>query len=214
MSSTQSFIPIKTIKNDTVVLKNGSLRAVLMASGLNFSLMSEDEQNAIIARYQEFLNSLDFSVQILVQSRRLNIKKYITLLDSQKTKQPNELLQIQLQEYIQFIKTLTKMTHIMVKMFYVIIPFYTIEARKSGILTKIKKSFGPETNSREKKETFLQKKDQLRQRVEFVQQTLRGTGIQLVPLKTQELIELYYSLYNPGSTEREELGNIENLNIQ
>lgn len=214
--SSQSFIPIKTIQNDTVILKDGSLRAVLTASSLNFALMSEDEQNAIIYRYQEFINSLDSSIQIVIQSRKLNIKEYLRLLDSKKAEQPNELLATQLKEYADFIKTLTETTNIMVKNFYIIVSFYKLEAlKRSGAIGKIKDIFWPKTTKQEKNETFLQERDQLWRRVEFVQQVLRGAGIRVAPLKTVELIELYYSLYNPDLAEKMELAaNIENISIQ
>lgn len=214
--SSQSFIPIKTIQNDTVILKDGSLRAVLTASSLNFALMSEDEQNAIIYRYQEFINSLDSSIQIVIQSRKLNIKEYLRLLDSKKAEQPNELLATQLKEYADFIKTLTETTNIMVKNFYIIVSFYRLEAlKRSGAIGKIKDIFWPKTTKQEKNETFLQERDQLWRRVEFVQQVLRGAGIRVAPLKTAELIELYYSLYNPDLAEKMELAaNIKNISIQ
>ena len=214
--SSQSFIPIKTIRNDTVILKDGSLRAVMTVSSLNFALMSEDEQNAIIYRYQEFINSLDSSIQIAIQSRKLNIKEYLRLLDSKKTEQPNELLATQLKEYADFIKTLTETTNIMVKNFYIIVSFYKLEAlKRSGAIGKIKDIFWPKTTKEEKNETFLQERDQLWRRVEFVQQVLRGAGVRVVPLKTAELIELYYSLYNPDLAEKMELAaNVENISIQ
>lgn len=214
--SSQSFIPIKTIQNDTVILKDGSLRAVLTTSSLNFALMSEDEQNAIIYRYQEFINSLDGSIQIIVQSRKLNIKEYLRFLDSKKIDQPNELLMTQLKEYADFIKTLTETTNIMVKNFYIVVSFYKLEAlKRSGAIGKIKDILWPKATKQEKNETFLQEKDQLWRRVEFVQQVLRGAGVRVVPLKTAELIELYYSLYNPDLAEKMELAaNIENISIQ
>lgn len=106
------------------------------------------------------------------------------------------------------------MTHIMVKTFYVIVSFYAIEAKNEGMFTKFKNSFFAKTSQKERTETFLQKKNQLWQRVEFVQQTLQSTGVRLAPLKTQELIELYYSLYNPGLAEKIETVNVENLDIQ
>ncbi|OWK27197.1 MAG: hypothetical protein US76_00910 [Parcubacteria group bacterium GW2011_GWA2_38_13b] len=214
--SSQSFIPIKTIQNDTVILKDGSLRAVLTVSSLNFALMSEDEQNAIIYRYQEFINSLDNSIQIVVQSRRLNIKEYLRLLDSKKIEQPNELMATQLKEYAEFVKTLTETTSIMVKNFYIIVSFYKLEAlKRGGAIGKIKNILWSKTTKQEKNEIFLQEKDQLWRRVEFVQQVLRGAGVRVVPLKTAELIELYYSLYNLDLAEKMELAaNVENISIQ
>lgn len=214
MASTQSFIPIKTIQNDAIILKDGSLRAVVIVSGLNFALLSEDEQNALINRYQEFLNSLDFFVQIVIQSRKLNIKNYLWLLEAKKPEQSNELMQIQLQEYITFVKTLTETTNIMVKNFYIIVPFAPIETRNESTIAKLKNAFFLNVKQKEEEESFLQKRNQLLQRAEFVQQTLRNTGARSALLQTQELIELFYNLYNPGLAEKGELEDITSLNIQ
>lgn len=214
MASTQSFIPIKTIQDDVIVLKDDSLRAILMVSGLNFVLLSEDEQNALINHYQEFLNSLDFFTQIVIQSRKLNIKNYLRLLEAKKPEQLNELMQIQLQEYIEFVKTLTETTNIMVKDFYIVVPFAPIETRNESMIVKLKNTFFPSIKQKEGEESFLRKRNQLLQRAEFVQQALRNTGTRSAFLQTQELIELFYNLYNPGLAEKEELEDITSLNIQ
>ena len=114
---TQEFIPIKEIRDDVFILKDGSLHMILMASTLNFALKSEEEQNAIIMQYQNFLNSLDFSVQFFIQSRKLNTDSYIAMLAEAEKNQDNELMKIQTKEYIEFIKNFVKMSNVMVKLF-------------------------------------------------------------------------------------------------
>src|SRR3989344_6986071 len=134
--ATQEFVPIKEVRNGVVVLKSGGMRAVLMVSSLNFALKSEDEQKSIIYQFQNFLNSLDFSVQLMVQSRKLDIRPYVALLEERYTKQTNDLLKIQIREYIDFIKSLSTGTNnIMTKNFFAVIPYDppTLQVSSKGI---------------------------------------------------------------------------------
>src|SRR3954470_4265583 len=121
--ATQDFVPIKEVKDGIVVLKDGSLRGIVLSSSLNFSLKSDDERNAIIMQFQDFLNSLDFAIQISVQSRRLDIRPYIALLENQYKEQMNDLMKIQTREYIEFIKKFTESTNIMTKSFFIVVPY-------------------------------------------------------------------------------------------
>ena len=121
--ATQEFVPIKEVRDGIVILKDDSMRGVVLASSLNFSLKSEDERNAIIMQFQDFLNSLDFSVQICVQSRRLDIRPYIALLEERYKEQINDLMKIQTREYIEFIKKFTESTNIMTKSFFIIVSY-------------------------------------------------------------------------------------------
>lgn len=200
-TTTQQFLTIDSIREDTLVLKDSSLRVVLMCSALNFSLKSTDEQDAIIYQYQNFLNSLDFSLQIVVHSRRLNIDPYIGSLKERQKDQDNELLKIQTNEYIEFVKTFVESTNIMSKTFYVIVPFIPVALRKRGMIEKVtglfrtKKKHAPV-------DAFEEFKNQLWQRVEAVIGGLRRLGIRSAPLSTEELIELFYSLYNPTEFEK------------
>lgn len=196
----QNFLDIDTIREDTVILKNGSLRVVLMCSSVNFALKSEEEQEAIIYQFQNFLNSLDFPIQFVIHSRKMNIAPYIESLNKRQKEEDNELLRIQINEYTEFIKTFVEMTNIMSKTFYVVVPFTpAIIETKKGFLGKL--GFGKKTMSEE--ESFEQKKNQLWQRVETVIEDLHRLGIRAAPLNTEELIELFYGLYNP--TEFEEI---------
>ena len=190
-ASTQQFLEMEQIREGVVVLRNKGLRAVIMASSLNFALKSEDEQNAIIYQFQNFLNSLDFSIEIVVQSRRLNITGYFDKLKEMEEKQENELLKFQTREYRNFVKDLIAGGQILSKNFFVIVPFTLIE------IPGIKKETTPTLTD----EKFQRAKSQLWQRMEFVALGLRSCGLQCMPLNTSELIELFWSLYHPEEAE-------------
>ncbi len=199
--TTQDFLPIKEIRDGTVILKNGGLRMVMIASSLNFSLKSADEQMAILSQYQSFLNSLDFSLQIFMQSRKLDIKPYIGILEERVKEQTNDLLKIQTKEYIDFIKTFTDSTNIMAKAFFIVVPYdppiFTVN---SGLLSRILPSSGKKKGTTEG-DNFEEYRSQLEQRVSVVEQGLSRIGIRIAPLGTEELVELYFKLFNPGETD-------------
>jgi hypothetical protein len=208
----QQFVDISEIKDDVVVLKNGALRAILMVSSINFDLKATDEQEAIISAYQNFLNSLDFPLQILVSSRRLDIDPYIDLINEREKEQTNELLRFQISEYRNFVKNLVDTSNIMTKTFYVIVPFAFTEGKKEGFLSRIRIALNPKQAIMEKNMEFESYKNQLWQRVDHIIAGLEGTGIRMMPLKTPELIELYYNAYNPAvikSAERIEAEELE-----
>lgn len=196
--TTQSFLEIEEIKEGILILKNKALRGVLMVSSLNFALKSEDEQNAIIFQFQNFLNSLDFSCQIIVQSRRLNITGYLDRLKKLEKTQENELLRLQIAEYQEFIKSLLAEGIIMTKNFFVIVP-YTIFEAQGIVATKelLKKPKIPTLTE----ELFQRCKNQLWQRMEFVVLGLRRCGLRAIPLTTPEIIELFWSLHHPKEAE-------------
>ncbi|MFC1700947.1 hypothetical protein ACFLZ0_02320 [Patescibacteria group bacterium] len=200
-ASMQGHLPIKDIRNGVIVLKNKGMRAVLLASSVNLALKSTEEQDAVIYKYQLFLNSLDFPVQIMVSSRKFDISPYIKTLRKLETKQENELLKIQTTEYIDFVQSLTEMTNIMTTSFYVIIPYapISLSVKNTGIFNKFFRSKFKERDDEIKEEEFQKYKTQLWQRVEFVMSGLRGAGVNSVPLNTEELIELFYKFYNPST---------------
>lgn len=208
--ASQEFVQIKEIKDGVIILKDSSMRMVLMTSSLNFALKSQEEQTAIIMQYQNFLNSLDFTTQIFVESRPININPYMELLKEAEKTQDNELIQIQTREYIEFIKTLVETANIVTKNFYVVVPFNppVIElGGKSGIFTKFSNIFnrgGNESAAEEKSEEvkFEEHKEQLIQRAGVVIEELARLGVRAVPLDTEEIIELFYYLYNPGEQEK------------
>ncbi len=197
-TSTVQYVDIKTIRDGVVVLKNGTMRAVLLVSSINFDLKSSDEQIAIVGAYQNFLNSLDFPVQIVVSSRKLNIVPYTEMLKERAREQRNELLKIQIIEYREFIQNLTEVTNIMSKFFYLVIPFAPVEDESESMLGRISKAVHPSQNIVEHEELFETYKNQLWQRVDHVAAALGGTGLHFTALTTDELIELYYSMYNPS----------------
>lgn len=204
-ASTQQFVEIEELKDDVIVLKNRGLRAVLMTSSVNFDLKSQEEKDALIYRYQAFLNSLDFPLQIVMNSRRLNIEPYLDTLREKLAGQTNELLRIQTAEYIDFVQSLVRLTNVMTKSFYVVLPFSPIESKEAGALEKIMEAVtgAKKTGEKEKKEEKFQNyKDQLLQRIDHVIMGLRGVEVRAVALTSAELTELLYLLYNPAETEK------------
>lgn len=197
-ATTQQFLEIERIKEGTIVLKNKALRGVIMVSSLNFALKSEEEQNATLYRFQAFLNSLDFSIEIVVQSRRLNITGYLDKLKELEKAQEIELLKIQTTDYRKFIGDLIGGGAIMSKNFFVVVPFALIEI--PGLKHR-KESSPQESTITLSEERFHQAKSQLWQRMEFVAMGLRGFGLQCSRLNTAELIELFWGLYHPEEAE-------------
>lgn len=202
IKSTQGLIPIKEIRDDVVILKDGSLHMILMASTLNFALKSEEEQSAIIMQYQNFLNSLDFTVQFFIQSRKLNIDSYVATLMEIEKNQDNELMKIQTKEYIDFIKNFVKMSNVMAKSFYISVPYSTASMEvKKGFMGDFIGGFLKKT-SLQAEDRFEENKIQLQQRADIVSQGLARVGVRIAPLNTEELIELFYELFNPGEKEK------------
>lgn len=200
----QEFVPIKEVRNGVIILKDGGLRAVLIASSINLSLKSSEEQTAIINQFQSFLNGLDFSTQIVMQSRRLDIRPYLMMLEEREKQQQEKLLKIQTREYIEFIRSFTNEVNIMTKTFFVVVP-YTSTAIKSsaGMLDSI---LGSSASKKQVADTqkaidmasFEEKRSQLDQRVGVVMSGLSGLGIRSSQLKTEEVVELFYKTFNPG----------------
>jgi hypothetical protein len=205
-SSTQEFVPISEVRDGVLVLKDGGLRAILLCSSLNFSLKSEDEKNAILFQFQDFLNSLDFSVEIVVQSRKLDIRPYIALLEEQEKKQTNNLMKIQTREYIEFIRNFTESTNIMTKNFFVVVSYSPsmINTAKISNISNITNLIPGQAKSEpvKKESNFEEDRTQLEERVSVVEQGLIRTGIRVARLGTEEVIELFYKAFNPGETEK------------
>lgn len=203
--ATQSFVPIEDVRDGIIVMKDGGMRAALLCSSLNFSLKSDDERMAVLSQFQDFLNSLDFSVQIFIQSRRLDIRPYLALLENQKKNQMNSLMKIQIQEYVEFIKNFTDNTNIMTKNFFVIVPFTpaVLQTKKSSLSASfLGSSQNSESAIRTKEEEFEEHRTQLEQRLSVVEQGLIRTGIRVAHLGTEEVIELFYKIFNPGETDK------------
>lgn len=193
--STQEFVPVKEVRDGVVVLKDGSYRAILMASSLNFALKSEDEQTAFIVQFQNFLNSLDFAVEIFIQSRMLDIRPYIATLEAAYKEQLDDLMRVQIREYIEFIKSFTEAANIMTKHFFVAVPYAPL-ASAGSLKDKLPWNTGKKHPERDR--SFEENLSQLEQRISIVQQGLVRTGVRTVQLKTEEAIELLYKMFNPG----------------
>ncbi|MEK9183854.1 MAG: TraC family protein [Patescibacteria group bacterium] len=203
---TQDVIEIDHLKNDVVVLKNGGFRKILLVSGLNFDLKSEDEKNLIIFTYQNFLNSLNFSVQQFVHSRKINIDDYLSRLAQRKDKESGGLIGGLIDEYVEFIRSLVSQNPIMSKTFFVVVPHDPVdivEASKN-IFNKITRIF-KKTDSKPQGDTESISKanlEQLEQKADQVITGLSQIGLRVVPLNQKELEEFFYNLYNPETTER------------
>ena len=202
---TQQFLEIDQIREGVLVLKNKALRGVLMVSSLNFALKAEEEQLAIISQFQSFLNSLDFTCQIVVQSKKINMTGYLEKIKSMEEKQANSLLKKQTSDYRKFIEDVIsgappagKYGEIMSKAFYIVVPFTLLEGEQAAPKKQLLRA--PKIPAFTE-ETFHRCKQQLWQRMEFVALGLKRVGLQAIPLTTEELIELFWSLHNPKEAE-------------
>lgn len=212
--SMQQYLNIAEIKDGVVVLKDGSLRVVLAVSSINFDLKSSTEQEAIIYAYQRFLNALDFPLQILITTRKFDIKPYLHMLERKKETERNVLLRGQIEDYMKFVSELVNVSNIMSKLFYVIVPFYLIDSTKQGLFERVMNSIKPRKGIYHKREQFETYKNQLFQRVEEIKEALSGSGVRMIPLNTQELIEMYYNYYNPSEFEHIAIPELESLDIE
>ena len=200
--ATQEFVPIKEVRDGVIVLKTGELRAIVLANSVNLSLKSEDEQKATIMQFQNFLNTLDFPIQISVQSRRRDMRPYLMLLENRMKLQNEPLLKLQTREYIEFIKNFTESVSIMTKNFFVVVPFTnTVLKTDSGFLSGI---FSKKTNAMKKTAAeldFEEKRSQLEERISVIQQGLSSCGIKSAQLGSEEVVEVFYKVFNPGELE-------------
>lgn len=212
----QDLVQITGVRDGVAVLSNNTLRATLIVSSLNFALKSEEEQNAIIYAFQGFLNSLDFPVQILVMSRKLDITPYLEELEVRKERQKNELLRLQMTEYINFVSELVKGGNIMTKSFFVTVSFALTQSRQLSPFEKLTKTLQGVGKGRQPftDAEFDHYKKQLMQRVEQVAVGLRGVGLRVAPLQTQEMLELFYTMLNPATSRNMRLQNVANLNME
>lgn len=196
-AATQDFVSIRDIRDNVVIQKNGQMCMIMLASSINFALKSLDEQQAILQQFQQFLNTLDFSLQIYVQSRRLNIEPYLELLSTLDAKQDNDLMKVQLREYIEFIRTFTEDVDVMSKSFFVVIPY---SPSKVNITKGITNLFTPgaKNNVLPTENRFEEHRVQLEQRVGMVTEGLARVGVRTITLQKDDLVELFYHLYNPS----------------
>ncbi len=213
--STQRYLPIAEIKEDTVVLKNGGLRAVLRVNSLNFNLKSEIEQQGIIAGYQSFVNTLIFPVQIIVRSTRLNIDPYIQGLKKRADKQESPLLKEQTLDYADFMEKLVDIADIMQKSFYIVVPVDAPTKVKRGLIQRFLEWMNVDdarSKALQRSREFHSYGKILRDRITLIQSGLENVGITMRRMKTAELVQLFYSIYNPITSQKQKFANLEELN--
>jgi len=212
--STQQYLDIAEIKDNTVVMKDGTLRAVLLVSSINFALKSEDEQNAVIDAYIRFLNNLSFTLQIVIQSRELDIDNYLEYLKSKEKEQINKLLKVQTADYMEYIKELTSLGRIMNKRFYIVVPYDPLTDKHKSFFNSITEALKPATVIKLKEKTFIKYQEMLNRRVESVTGGLESMGVAVARLDTQSLIELYYRTYNPETARNQSLVDLDKLRVE
>lgn len=213
--ATQDILQFAEIRDGIVVTKTGELRMILMVSSINFALKSEQEQNAIIFAYQNFLNSLSFPIQILMRSQQLDLSNYLGKLKKLADMQTNELLRIQTIDYTDFITKLISLANIMDKKFYVIVsyaPPVKIQAA-GGLFAGLfgAKSSGPVQFTTAEFATYAK---ELEHRLQTTQSGLNSIGIRAAGLNTQQIIELLYGIYNPKESTKQKLVGFDQLNAE
>lgn len=211
---TQNYLDIAEIRQGSVILKDGTLRAVLMVSSINFALKSEDEQQAIIQGYMSFLNSLEYPIQVVIQSRKMNIDAYMQSLNQAERETKNDALRSQILDYRSFIQELVSLGEIMQKKFYLVIPYDPLTDKGKGFFKRLGETLSPARILKLKSAQFAERKKQLDRRVSIIQGALQSMSLNSVQLDTQGLMELYYNAYNPDVFESERLANMNQLRME
>ena len=214
LSASQRFLGVSEIKQDTLIMKDGTLRAVLMVSSINFALKNEDEQNATISAYVSFLNSLDHPLQVVIQSRELYIQPYLQDLQKREREQTNELLRAQIADYRSFVTELVEMGEIMSKNFYAVVPYDPLSNKQKSFWSRLSEVLNPVVTVKLKAERFTKRKYDLDQRLRQVESGLRSIGLEVVRLDTQSLVELLYSTYNPDIALTERLSPLNEMQLE
>lgn len=211
---TQRYLDISEIREDCVVLKDGTLRAVVMVSSINFALKSQDEQQAMIQSYMQFLNGVEYPLQIVIQSRRMNIEKYLEQMAEQQKVTKNDLLKNQITDYVDFISELVELGDIMQKRFYVVVPYDPVSDKKRDFFSRLGAALSPSSIVKLSSKKFKERRYQLMQRANLIQTGLTGMGLESVVLDTQSLIELYYTAYNPDIFDIQKMAKIEDISLE
>lgn len=196
----QQFIPIQEVRDGIVVLKDGTLCNIVLVSSINLSLKSADEQMATLQQFQSFLNTLDFPIQIVIQSRRYDVRPYIVMLQNRLKDQTEQLLQVQTREYIQFIQSFTDSVNIMRKNFFVVIPYVPPLVTQNQGIGKFFSFLNKQSATPDSIDAFEEQRTQIEERTSVVEQGLTRLGLRVAQLGTQEVIELLYKTFNPGET--------------
>ena len=211
--STQNYLAVNEVRDGIVLLRDGGLRVILAVSSVNFALKSEDEQNALIIGYQNFLNSIDFPIQILMQSRPLDINPYLSSMKERMDNINNKLLQMQMAEYIEFVSRLVETAKIMSKTFYLIVPYNPANI-KHGFFNAVASIFNPTKSIVIDTQSFEEYKKELGNRVSQIKGGLGSLGLDSIELDTQEAIELLYSSYNIGAASSLHAEALNRLEVQ
>lgn len=211
--SVQQYMDIAEIKDDVIIMRDGTIRAVLLVSSINFALKSEEEQNAIVSSYVSFLNNISFPVQIVIQSRKMNIEDYVQRLQEKEKEQTNELLKVQTKEYIQYIQELVSLGDIMTKSFYICIPYNPISDSHKNFWQSLTESFKPVSLVKMKGKQFERYKTELERRIDNITSALSSASLNSVRLDTQGLVELFYNTYNPDTSDNEKITDIKDIKI-
>lgn len=218
-NSTQNALQIAEIRDGIVIMNDGSYRSVIMLKAINFDLMSPQEREAVEFSYQGFLNSLYFPIQIFIHSQKVDLGPYLEKLNKIKGEHENMLLALLMEDYIVYMSDLSQQTNIMDKKFYLVVPYFSV-ADIQKALTSTKNLFsgiGGLLNPKKPQHVVINETDlenaktELRNRVQAVLAGLLQCGVQGLPLDTQELIELYYDVYNPDTATRQELKNFADM---
>lgn len=212
--ATQRYLDIAEIRDDMVIMKDGTVRGVFLVSSINFALKSHDEQQAIIQAYMQFLNGIESPLQMVVQSRKMNIDLYIEEMKGQLKTQVNDLLKAQIQEYIVFIQQLVELGDIMTKRFYLVVPYDPITNKRRNFFVRMGEVLSPVRFIKLKKSQFDERKQELDQRMSLIAGSLGSMSLAVARLDTQGLIELYYSVYNPEVAEVQKLADVNKLRIE
>ena len=210
----QRYLDIAEIKEDVVVLKDGTMRAVLLISSINFALKSTDEQSAIVQAYMQFLNGINFNIQVVIQSRRMNIDDYTVKLHAAEKEQSNELLRRQISDYRDYVKQLVELGEIMQKHFYVVVPLDPATDGQKGFWARFTEVLTPAMAIRLSDDRFRKNKENLMLRINQVIAGLQGMSLNAVMLDTQGLIEMYYTVYNPETFESQRMTDIHKLQVE
>jgi hypothetical protein len=211
---TQRFLDIAEIKEDTIILKDGTIRSVLLVSSINFSLKSVDEQNAIVQAYMQFLNGIDFPIQVLIQSRKMNIDNYLRQLSDSEKGLENDLLKRQIHDYTAFVNQLVQLGDIMQKRFFVVVPLNPATSSQKGFFQRLAEILTPGAAIRVSDERFKKQKFDLSIRVNQIVSGLSSMSLNAVQLDTQSLIELYYTVYNPELYDTQPMVEVGRLQLE
>ncbi|MFH1315752.1 MAG: hypothetical protein ABIH67_05165 [Candidatus Uhrbacteria bacterium] len=211
---TQRYLDIAEIRENVVVLKDGTLRAVIMVSSINFALKSEDEQNAIVQAYMAFLNGIDFPLQIVIQSRSMDIDSYIGSIRQERKKIENDALQMQIDDYLSFIQELVSLGEIMQKRFYIVIPYDPATNKSKTFWQRLSIAVSPVIHRKINEKQFQDRRSETVRRAEMIIGQLNSMGIEGVALDTQGLIELYYTVYNPDIFDSQKMPDISKMQVE